>query len=84
MIPHVRNDSRAGLGGMGNGHFRNGTRNGGPFTEVRGTIELDEIEVRRSPVMESSEEENEDDGLGNGFVGNGEENHIQLVDLNLE
>jgi hypothetical protein len=44
MIPHVRNDSRTGLGLISNGHFNghglNANRNGGPVTEVMGTIEV--------------------------------------------
>jgi len=46
MIPHVRNDSRAGLGVLGGGTFGHGGsgnglgRNGGPVTEMSATIEV--------------------------------------------
>ena len=84
MIPHVRNDSRAGLGQMGschfNGHSNNGGRNGGPFTEVSGTVEIDEVEIQRSPILGSSPDEDDGDDDGEVNVG-GKINHIRLADF---
>ena len=46
MIPHVRNDSRAGLGVIGGGTFGHGGsghglgRNGVPVTEMSATVEV--------------------------------------------
>ncbi len=63
MIPHVRNDSRAGLGVLGsmNGGQLNGrTNGGGPVTEMSATVEIDDFEVRRSPIVQSSPDENDE------------------------
>ena len=87
MIPHVRNDSRAGLGQLGschfNGHCTNGGRNGGPFTEVSGTVEIEEVEIQRSPILGSSADGDDDvdadaDDVG---IGGGKINHIRLADF---